>query len=64
MEPDSPEPQMGPDQRRNHPDGAVDADERLTLKDVAPDVTGIMAQAPLYQDCHTVGVMPPNREVI
>ena len=26
----------GPDQCRNDPDGAVDADERLTLKDVAP----------------------------
>ena len=26
----------GPDQCRNDPDGAVDADERLTLKDVVP----------------------------
>ena len=26
----------GPDQCRNDPDGAVDADERLTLKDVLP----------------------------
>ena len=26
----------GPDQCKNDPDGAVDADERLTLKDVAP----------------------------
>ena len=29
----------GPDQCRNDPDGAVDADERLTLKDVAPGRT-------------------------
>jgi hypothetical protein len=26
----------GPDQCKNDPDGAVDADERLTLKDVVP----------------------------
>ena len=26
----------GPDQCRNDPDGAVDSDERLTLKDVVP----------------------------
>jgi hypothetical protein len=28
--------QWGPDQCANDPDGAVDADERLTLKDVVP----------------------------
>jgi hypothetical protein len=28
--------QWGPDQCRNDPDGAVDADERLTLKGIAP----------------------------
>jgi hypothetical protein len=28
--------EWGPDQCRNDPDGAVDTDERLTLKDVVP----------------------------
>lgn len=28
--------EWGPDQCRNDPDGAVDADERLTLKDIGP----------------------------
>ncbi len=28
--------QWGPDQCANDPDGAVDADERLTLRDIAP----------------------------
>ena len=49
----------GPDQCRNDPDGAVDADERLTLKDVVPGRYDVKVTDKKGRTC-----LVPNVEVV